>query len=186
MRVFLAIELPNQIKNSLKELMYKMEPYSKYIKLTPTNNLHFTLKFLGEQNDLSIERIKETAKKEIEQIEAFNINIDKSGIFGSIKNPKIVWLGQDNANFVSSATRINSALEMFRFEPKPPVCHLTIGRIKRISAGDITEVIKICKDFVSKNNLRFCASRVYLYKSILSRNGAIYEKIENFKMKGSC
>ncbi len=186
MRVFLAIELPNQIRDNIKKLIYKMEPYSKYIKLTPIKNLHFTLKFLGEQNDLSIEKIKEKAKNEIEKIEAFEIEIDKSGIFGNIKNPKILWLGQDNADFVLSATKINRALDMFRFEPKTPVCHLTIGRIKSISVSDMTEVLGICKDFVNKNNLRFCASRVYLYKSILSRNGAIYEKIENFKMKGSC
>jgi len=186
MRVFLAVELPNQIKNSIKELMHKIEPYSRYIKLTPINNLHFTLKFLGEQNDFSMEKIKETAKNEIEKMDAFEINIDKSGIFGNIKNPKIVWLGQDNKEFILSAKRINKALDAFRFEPKPPVCHLTIGRIKRISVADMTEVLNICKDFVNKNNLRFCVSRVYLYKSILSRNGAIYEKIENFKMKGSC
>ncbi len=186
MRVFLAIELPDYIKNEIANLYESLKPYSQYMRITPINNLHFTVKFLGAQNTFSLEKIKNMTKIETGKLRSFEISLSKSGIFGGLKNPKILWLGQDNKSFVAVSQRINEVLNIFRHEDKKPVCHLTIGRFKRIPIGNITEVLNICKDFVDKNNLRFCASSVYLYKSNLLRSGAIYEKIEKFNMKGNC
>ncbi len=183
MRIFLAIDLPDSVKNRIMELEKKLTLYSKFIRLSKSDNLHFTVKFLGEQNDFSVSSIKEKVKKTINDIEAFEININKSGIFGSLKYPKILWLGENNVNFINFSQTVNYALDVFRHEEKSPVCHLTIGRIKNMPVKDVITALNICKSFVDKNNLRFSVDSVYLYESKLLRSGAVYKKIGKFHMK---
>ncbi len=183
MRVFLAIEVPKHIKSAIENLNKKLKHYSEYMRLTDIKNLHFTVKFLGEQNAITLNKIKEISTQTIKQFEPFEINIKKSGVFGGLKNPKILWLGEDNEHFTEMSSAINSTLNIFRHEEKKIVCHLTIGRIKRIAPEDMVDILRICKEFTEKNDLRFRVGSVYLYKSNLLKSGAVYEKIEKFNLK---
>ncbi len=185
MRVFLAIEIPEHIREKIMELENALKVYSKYMKLTNYNNLHFTVKFLGEQNDFSLNKIKSAAKDIVSGRESFKICIKKSGIFGSLKNPRILWLGENNRRFVDLALSLNDKLSAFMAEQNRPVCHLTVGRIKRIPYEDILDVLRTCRGFLDENDLCFDVSNVYLYKSTLARSGAVYDKIEKFDMKGT-
>ncbi len=183
MRIFLAVDIPNNIKNRILELEDKLKVYSKYMRLTKMNNMHITVKFLGEQNDFAVDKIIEITKNICSNTQQFNICLEKSGIFGGIKNPRILWLGQNNENFTLLSLLIHKELEVFRFEDKKPVCHLTIGRIKSMNPKNAVEVLDICSQFVKNNNMRFDVYGINLYKSTLLKSGAVYEKIKEFKFK---
>jgi 2'-5' RNA ligase len=184
MRIFLAIDLPDTIKKDVIELENMLLPYSKYVRLTPYENLHLTVKFLGEQNDMAQKEIVSIVKELVAQKRTFKICLSKSGIFGGIKNPRIVWIGEDNAEFEGLAYDVNQSLNKFRYENKKPVCHLSVGRVKNMRPNDALAVMSICRDFVEKYSLCFNVHSVYLYKSRLLKSGAVYDKIEKFNLKG--
>ena len=183
MRIFLAIDLPSDIKSKIEKLEDNLKGYTKRMRLTPTKNLHITVKFLGEQPDYAISKIKDISRNVLSSIEPFEICLNKSGIFGGIRNPRILWLGDENRAFVDMVNVINGELNIFRQERNKPVCHLTVGRIKGMNPKDAVEILNICREFNDKNLLCFRVFNVYLYKSVLLRSGAIYEKIDTFKMK---
>ncbi len=183
MRIFLAIDLPLNIKNDIQGLEDKLKGYSRRMRLTPVKNLHITVKFLGEQPDYALNKIRDIATDVFSSIKPFEICLKKTGMFGGIRNPKILWLGEENSDFIDMVNRVNSELNIFRQEKNKPVCHLTIGRIKGMNANDAIDILNICREFNRKKPLCFKVFNVYLYKSVLLRSGAIYEKIDTFKMK---
>ncbi len=184
MRIFLAIDLPDSIKSKISNLLRELSRYSHSIRLTPINNLHLTLKFLGEQNEFAVEHISRIAKETAMSRSGFRIDLNRSGFFGPLYNPKILWLGGENKEFVSMAEELNKSLEAFRPEEHKPVCHLTIGRIKGLEKAEALEVLRTCREFVKNSDLSFVATRIHLYKSTLYRSGAVYEKLKTFSMRG--
>ncbi len=184
MRLFLAIDLPGDLKRKIVRFQDSLSSYRRFIRFSPFENLHITIKFLGEQPEFAMDRIVEISKAISGTSEPFKIDLNRSGVFGGIENARILWLGEDNGNYVSLAERFNRELDVFRREEHKPVCHLTIGRIRGLPKKDAIEILRLCRRFVSDNELDFEVREVALYKSTLLKSGAVYEKIERFKMKG--
>ena len=185
MRVFLAIDIPFNIKKQIVKIEEKLKVYSKIMRLMPVENMHITVKFLGEQNDFSVGKIKEIVKDVCLHRQQFKICLNKSGLFGGIRNPKILWLGAQNEYFSKLSEIVHKKLNIFRMENNKPVCHITIGRIKSMQPKEAVEVLNICDDFVKRSSLCFHISDIYLYESNLLRSGAKYKKMEKFKLKES-
>ncbi len=183
MRVFLAIDIPFDIKNQIFRIEERIRVYSKFMRLTHVENMHITVKFLGEQNSFFIEKIKAIISDIVLHRPQFKICLNKSGLFGGIRNPRILWLGEENRDFLELSEVVHEKLNMFMPKNNRPLCHVTIGRIKSMQPKEAIEVLDICNDFVRRSSLCFHVSDVYLYKSNLLRSGAEYKKIEKFQLK---
>ncbi len=57
MRTFIAIELPQGIKDSLSRLQEELKASGADVKWVEPNNIHLTLKFLGEIDDNKLDNI---------------------------------------------------------------------------------------------------------------------------------
>jgi RNA 2',3'-cyclic 3'-phosphodiesterase len=182
LRVFIAIELSEQVKNFLAKLCLDLKRFGADIRWVRTDGIHLTLKFLGEIRSTLIPEIEEAVQPVFASETKLLVHVRGLGIFPSIRNPRVIWAGvEDNEKrLVSLAEKIDSALEGIGFsrENRPFMPHLTLGRTK--SRQDLMQVI----DFVEKHkNLPgpdFHAHRAVLFQSVLKYGGAEYSSLKLF------
>lgn len=184
MRIFLSIDIPDEVKAQLANLEKNLGQYGKNVRFTPVNNLHITVKFLSEQPDFAIGKIKNILAEQIPTTCLFSVHLNKCGVFPNLNNARVLWIGEDNNNFVQFAESVNKNLNIFRMQENKPFCHMTIGRIKKIGKIEILDIIRRCKAFLEEERVIFSVTGVSLYKSELLREGAKYTKIDEFKLKG--
>ncbi len=176
MRTFLAMEVPRHLRKKVDSLIQEEKMRGLPIKWVACENLHITLKFLGE--------IDETKKAEIIPVitdigglfTSFEVRLSGLGCFPNQKNPRVLWIGvADGAETLSRiAAAVEERLSRFGFkEEKRFHAHLTIGRIKNpCNIDDILE-----------NNITtetFLVNAITLFKSILKPDGPIYEELKKF------
>jgi 2'-5' RNA ligase len=172
MRAFISINISEEIRKEIKKVQDFLPEF--FGKKTGLENLHLTLKFLGEIKEKTVEEIKEKLR-EI-KIEKFKTEIDEIGIF-SPNFIRIVWLHMKDCDNLQK--QIDNALKNL-FEPeKRFMSHLTIARIKGIKdkkrfLQDL-EKIKIEK-------IKFKVDKFYLMKSELTAEGPRYSVLEEYNL----
>ena len=172
MRLFIALDIPEEIKNQIDEIksQIKIDGKANFMK---TNDIHLTLKFLGDVED------PETIKQTLPQIsfEPFKLTTSELGVFPSEKRINVLWLGlKDHTKLVELKKQIDSALPNFTDNHKFHA-HLTIARIKFINnKQEFLEQFKKIK----LNPISFKIENFKLYKSTLTPEGPIYEELEVF------
>ncbi|MGC8705943.1 MAG: RNA 2',3'-cyclic phosphodiesterase [Desulfurella sp.] len=178
MRAFVAIELPQNIKDKLNLLMERL-PKSSGIKFTKIENLHITVKFLGELLESNIETIAKFLENIASKHKKFDIRLDNSGVFKSLKDPRIFWVGQDNnIDFLNIASSLDAL-----FTKENHVCHITLARLKTAQIFQVKNLIEIANNFLSQNTLNFSVEEFCLFESILKSPAPVYKQIKKFKLK---
>ena len=158
MRTFIAIDLPENIREEIRKIQEKLPEFKG--KLTEKENLHLTLKFLGEVDEEKIRLLKDKLK-EI-KFKKFEAEIDSLGVF-SEKFVRIVWLHLTNCEKLQE--KIDKKLEDIFQKEERFMSHLTIARVKNI---------KNKKEFLEKlgkikiNRIKFLVNSFKLKKSVLT------------------
>jgi 2'-5' RNA ligase len=166
MRAFISIKIPNSVKKQIKKIQDKLPEFIG--KKTEFENLHLTLKFLGEVSEDEILIIKKKLK-EI-KVKSFRVEIDSIGIF-SKDFIRIVWLHLTNCNELQK--QIDEKLkDLFKKENRF-MSHLTIARIKKVDKKLFLEELKNIK--IPK--ISFIVNDFALNKSVLSKKAPIYKEI---------
>ena len=167
MRCFIAIDLPETIKDEIIKIQKQIPEFKG--KLIEKENLHLTLKFLGEISEEMIKKVKEKLEKI--KFNKFNAKLGEVGIF-SESFVRIVWLKLENCDELQK--EIDSALaDLFKKEERF-MSHLTIARVKFIQDK---------KDFIEKlkkievKPVEFEVNNFLLKKSTLTEKGPIYEDL---------
>jgi len=155
MRLFLAINLPDELKIELGKLVSGLD-FPGIKKVSP-ENLHITLKFLGDVDDKQAENIKQ---KLLEiKAEELKITLGNVSFFPNEKNPRVIWIGinEGQEEIIELERQIDSKLSGlgFKAEKEDFKPHLTIARIKFIKDKckllEAANCIKIGKGFDDKS-----------------------------------
>lgn len=169
MRCFIALDLPEKIKDYLESLQKNFGSISgKFVEI---NNLHLTLRFLGEIKESQVNLIKEKLSKI--KFESFKVKLGGLGVFPSRKFAKIVWVSLEPANkIIELKDQIDFALKNMDFsEDKKFKSHITLIRIKSIKDKkrffDVLDKIKI-------EPLEFKVDSFVFKKSVLAETGPEY------------
>jgi len=91
LRCFIALELPSDIKASLSGLLYRLKKSGADLKCLSDDNIHLTLKFLGNTGDSLIEPLKESLCKKMSFYNQFYITIAGTGCFPDKRHPRVIW-----------------------------------------------------------------------------------------------
>lgn len=178
MRVFVAIEIKNNdIIDSIKEFQEKININGKPVK---SENLHFTLQFLGEIS----EEITQKIIKSLKTIEfsSFDVNLKEIGYFQN-SNSQLIWIGTDEIGgnmLIQLSKKVEKVLEPLGFSlDKPFKPHITVFRIKK-KIGDISGELKNHKrvNFGIQK-----VSNIKLKKSVLTADGPIYSDLMEVNAK---
>ena len=137
-RIFLGIDFDVETKNALGQciagLKTEAERRGLKIRWATTENLHLTLKFLGEVEDSQIERITKACREVICSQVRFDLSIGNLGAFPNMRSARIVWVGvhDDKGPLRLLASVIEKSMEPLGFavERRQFSAHVTLGRVK--------------------------------------------------------
>jgi len=183
MRLFIAINISEENREKIFRIQSGLKKSSADIKWVRKENLHFTLKFLGETEESVLTVLKEKINSAIADIKPFDISFSNCGFFPSEISPRIFWIGIDNgSNYLCDiAGKIDMALEKIGFpkETRPFSAHLTIGRFR--SGKDTDKLIKMAKKTIFEN-ISETVNSIFIMKSTLTPAGPVYEIVEEFRL----
>ncbi|MGE5415302.1 MAG: RNA 2',3'-cyclic phosphodiesterase [Acidobacteriota bacterium] len=181
MRLFIAADPPAPIKRQLIEIRNQLSRGVKGVKWVEDQNLHLTLKFLGEVEDSLLPRIIEQIGKTVSGGQTINLSLGEIGYFPNKSNPRVVWVGLKGEieELNKIGTELDKGLESLGFElEKNRKAHLTLGRVK---FNDGTKQM-----FSNISNVKhpaksdFVIDGITLYQSQLTREGPIYSVLEKY------
>jgi len=175
MRAFIAIDLPEEIKSKIAELEDDLKRCDLAFRWVRPENLHLTLKFLGNIDQEQISKIKEAITKISGKFTAFQVSLSDFGFFPNERKPRIFFVNIDKEELLKSIAReLEEELEPLGFDKENRFkSHITLARIKDLKNIDglkpKIENIQLDEKFLIR--------AIILYESTLTKEGPIYGKI---------
>lgn len=182
LRLFIAIDLPQIIKQGLLQVEKDISPYNWPAKWVKPDNQHLTIKFLGNTPQEKIETIKKNIKDISSGFNPFELVVKSIGVYPSHRNPRILWAGiSENQGFLTKLNNmIEDGMEPLGFirEKRDFSPHLTLARL----SGFCPNAEKVLRKNSELIFGKFNVSDIVLYQSTLTPKGAIYKVLcrENF------
>ena len=172
MRLFAAIPMPDPAREALLHLLAKLEHTSWPVRWVGDDNLHLTVKFYGEVPDEDVTRLEDELAAAVRGTAVLPMQLNGVNAFPALRHPRVIWAAVDAPPALELVQhRVEQAAARAGFPPegKPFRPHITLGRLKSgaslpRSAPDVLDQLVL--------DVAFEASRVVLFESRLSREGA--------------
>lgn len=175
LRAFIAVEL--EPTEEIKAVYRQLRETGSELKLVNLNQIHITLRFLGNIAEDKIEEISGIIRS-CASSKKFAIKLRGMGVFPNINHINVVWIGISNpAELERMSTCINEKLLEIGFpkEDKPFSAHITLARVK--SKRNLNALQRLVKESAARNFGDVLINAVYLKKSVLTPEGPIYSNI---------
>lgn len=180
MRVFIAIELPEDILKVLAHEQARFRAVCPEARWTRPDGFHLTLKFLGEiPNAKSLEVIQSLER--IGSFESLSVEVGGFGCFPSARRPRVLWVGVNaSPALVKLAADLEAAMEAIGLprESRSFTPHLTLARFKTQKPQPNLEAL--LRESGKATLGSFEVTEYYLWESRLSPEGSVYRKIARF------
>ena len=181
-RCFIALPLPGKIISRISDLQNRLKKSGENIKWTPPENIHITLKFLGDLTPDQIWETKGRLSMAAQHAPPFSLKAAGIGFFPGAKNARIVWTGiQGDARALSRFHEtIHRRLNMCPSHRRPFKSHVTLGRARgRIPAETAAKWLSQWHEFQTPIGL---CHDMALFKSDLKKTGAIYTPLATWRL----
>lgn len=179
-RIFIALKITadEELKRVYNELKRKLS--ADKIKWVPLENVHLTLKFIGEIPEENVQKMLLHLNPKLAANEIY-LNFSGIGIFGSRYNPKVIWLGmQPNRDLLELQQQLQNQLEELGFVPDRQnfVPHITLARINQLS--DKNYFNEIIANYKQINCQSQTTDGYYVVESKLLPTGPQYSYLKKF------
>ncbi len=180
-RLFVALPLPEALREEavpvLERLRARCEADRWRVRWSRPENLHLTLRFLGEVPLAAAGPLCEELRAVGRRHSAFRLSLEGLGTFGGSRGPRVLWLGvgagSDEVHGLAADVEATVRSAGFPPERRPFAAHLTLGRV-RSAPAEPGRTLRPLRD------VRTSAARVerlVLYRSHLRREGPRYEPL---------
>jgi len=190
-RAFIAIQLPDQVKCDLSQLLDRIRPgQERAVKWVNPDSIHLTLKFLGNIPAEKAVDIAQATSEAAAEAKPITLELQGLGAFPNLRYPRVVWVGVggDVQLIAHLQRRIDQALIHLGFptERREFSPHLTLGRARdkatsqeRRSLGESIGSVQL------ERSLPFLVDTVSLMRSTLTSAGAIYDRLASVNLTES-
>lgn len=180
-RLFVALEIPDEILNRVITFRNEIYPDDKNVRWEKSDKLHITLKFLSDVENKIVPDIVRSITEIINNQKSIVIEFDKFGLFRKNGKPSILWAGfKRNKQLEYMAKDLENILEKYgisketrKFRP-----HLTLLRVR---GNEDYDTLNEFPQYMLED-LNFNAEYITLYKSELKPGGSIYTPVEKFEL----
>jgi 2'-5' RNA ligase len=179
-RLFVALQIPPAVRDNLAAMILELRALAPQLKWVRAENLHVTLKFIGEtpaENLGAIGKALSTVRSE----RSVDLHLRGLGFFPNEKRPSVLWAGiEASANLVALAGEVDRALEVAGIpsEARAFTPHLTLARIP---ASGLPEKLRTA---IQQNRTGdfgpFVTHEFHLFDSKLKPTGAEYTTLQSF------
>lgn len=184
MRVFIALDIPVEIRARMTEYMDRARLLAPGARWARREGLHVTLKFVGQVTDARVEEIKSALRSV--KTAPFAVKFASVGFFPNPKAARVFWIGVDGGEALPRlASAVDAALAQLGIvrEEKAYHPHLTLARA---SSHPLRELQSLLQEGPPEDETRFgtmTAREFFLYQSQPQRGGSKYTKLERFGLE---
>lgn len=185
-RTFLAIPIPvgEEYPALVQRLQRQLPHEQRNINWCKTNQIHLTLKFVGDTPDADIPKIVEACQQVARRHEPFAMDFNRTGIFGSNHSPRVLWLGMKDEpkalyeleeDVLEAFDGLGYLRDRQNFVP-----HLTVCRIKTLV--DKAYFQQVYQGIEQKSYLRAEVGEIVYFQSFLQPTGAFYKALKRIPL----
>jgi 2'-5' RNA ligase len=187
-RVFCAVELPSEVRSRAAEYVARLRDAVPDARASwpRAENLHLTLKFLGEIARSRVEMLSNAASRAAQNSQAFKLTIEGTGSFPPRGTPRVLWIGVVDSS--GGLARLQSRLEDecagagFKREERPFHPHLTLARLR--APQHARELAKLHQE-TGFAAIEFSVTELVVMRSELGTGGSRYTKISEHSLTGN-
>ncbi len=183
-RTFIAVKLPDPVIRKLAGLQQELKRHALRIKWTRPENIHLTLKFLGDIAPEDVAPVCTAVDASIRGLPPMTLCAKGVGVFPGIRQARVLWTGISGQTDLLA--NVHQAIDVglnplgFACDQRRFTGHLTLGRFKgRADANTLIDLMKTYADMVSD---QFMADTVYVIKSDLKSSGPIYTDLSSIQL----
>jgi 2'-5' RNA ligase len=180
MRLFAAIDIEPQVQDRIERVQQRLKRdlklYEKEVRWVRPEQLHLTLKFLGDVRDSVIPQVCDVMTQTAAEYQGFDLRIQGLGVFG--RPARVVWAGCEvPPELIKIQTRLESEFKNIGWdkENRPFAGHLTICRVKNAAAG--RSLAKAVEAYADELFGSVSIDQLVLYESQLGRTGPEYNTV---------
>jgi 2'-5' RNA ligase len=184
-RVFCAIELPEEVRARAADHAARLRQHSPDARASwpRPENLHLTLKFLGELTPSRVQTLSNAAARAVQGIEPFNLAIEGAGAFPPRGSPRVLWLGvvdsSEGLKRLQSRLETECAPEGFPREERGFHPHLTLARIR--AAQGARELARL-HQATKFEPIEFPVNELLVMRSLLGAGGSRYTEVSRHQL----
>ena len=186
-RVFIAVKLPDHVIRRLSETQQDLKKHGLMIKWTRSENIHLTLKFLGDIFLEDVGPVCEVIKTSVRGLGPIKLYAGGVGIFPGIRRPRVLWTGISGQ--LDLLEKLHKAIDAglsslgFAKDDRRFTGHLTLGRFKgHHNSEALIKLIDMMKIYADMALDEFIVDAVSLYKSDLKPSGPIYTDLSRIRL----
>lgn len=187
-RTFIALELPAQLRAAvidyIKQLRDKVPGANA--SWSREDNLHLTLKFLGDVPVARIDDVSAAASAAACASGPFELILAGSGVFSSRGKPSVLWIGIEDPR--GGLQRVQQRLEEecaargFTRDARAYHPHLTVARIRKPHGAKDLAAVHLASDFPAHT---FTAKELVVFRSELLPQGSRHTPISRHALSGN-
>jgi len=182
-RGFIAAEVPAGPR--LDALAADLSDASPSLKVVRTDQLHLTIKFLGDTEDGLIPEIVAAIREATTGVDPFEARLRGTGAFPSVARMSVIWVGVEGAEPLARiAETLETSLESLGFprERRPWKAHVTLARVK--GRGELGRARRILEAHADDAFGAYTVDAIVLKKSVLTPDGARYSIVDAVPLTG--
>lgn len=189
LRLFVAIPVPNEVKESLRAAQVKLKtvlpPGST--AWTKPDKMHLTLRFLGNVAPESVPEISRRLCESLSGFGALELICERLGCFPQPRCPRVVWAwvhDQPYERLAELHRRIDDVVAGFAEQPAEArfVGHITLARPRQIQRAAAEKLARFLEEAASMRFGAWQAATVGLLRSELSPQGSRYTTLDVFPL----
>ena len=174
-RTFIAIELTDPVRAEIARIEDTLKGKGGDIRWVRPENLHLTLKFLGDVEPEQIAKVEEGVRVAVQECPPFELVLSGAGAFPNPQRPRVIWVGirEEGEKLRRVYRSIQHQLFRRRFpkEKKRFSPHLTVGRVR--SPRGIEPVTEALQS-LEVTPLTMAVEEIVVMRSDLYPTGPVY------------
>ncbi|HVZ78836.1 MAG TPA: RNA 2',3'-cyclic phosphodiesterase [Gemmatimonadaceae bacterium] len=182
MRLFLAISFEPAVRRALAQVAAPLRPLAPGLAWVRDEQLHLTVKFLGEQPDDVVPRLVQAVDAVAAAHAPIRTALRGVGAFPNFRRARVVWMGMESdprLELLHHDVEVACDALGFPLDGKPFRPHVTLARVKRVPMQDELRALWRAADRAGERRIPATISSVDLMSSTLRTDGAVHERLHS-------
>lgn len=180
-RLFVGVPLSEELRVKLAVLLLELQQSGAVLNLVRAEQLHFTLKFLGDVEEQQISEVMTVLRAVAALFQPFSVSLQNIGAFPSTEYMRVIWVGVENGLLIDVMKKLDERLRFIRPNEHDEKPHVTLARVK--SANNKEQLQEFVRKYQHTSFGEMPVQELVLFESALMPQGAEYSVVERFQLR---
>jgi 2'-5' RNA ligase len=187
MRIFLAINLPPEMRRAVWEATQSLRETTATVAWVPEPKIHLTLKFLGALDESAIAPLGRTMAEVARAHATPRVEVHGVGAFPNFRRPRVIWMGvepEPRLELLHHDIEVACATLGYELDGRPYRPHLTLGRVREPGTPEGMKALRSVANRVRFTD-EFHARTIDVMQSIPGPDGSAYSVLASAPLRGA-